>query len=286
MSDFERITLGDGRQLAFTEYGAGKHGKPVFYQHGWPSSRLEGENFADAAARLDGRLIAIDRPGVGQSDLKPGRTLLDWPDDVCELADQLGIGDFHLLGVSGGGPYVAACAYKIPERVLGAAIVAGLSPATNPRTKEGMRLMNRVLFLAGRYAPWLLGPALSMMRSSLESPKTAERMLSDLPEVDKAIISGAAADRFLAMTKESFSRGVDGNKDEGRIYARPWGFDLNEITIPVSIWQGSLDVNVPLSNGRILADEIPRANANFVEGEGHLSLIFNKPDAVLADLLQ
>ena len=181
---------------------------------------------------------------------------------------------------------MAACAYKIPERLLGATIVAGLSPTTYPSTKEGMRLMNRVLFSVGRYAPWLLGLALSKMRSSLESPKTAERMLSDLPDVDKAIISGAAADRMLAMTKESFSRGVGGNKIEGRIYATPWGFELNEIKIPVSIWQGLLDVNVPLSNGRILADEIPNANANFVEGEGHLSLIVNKADEVVADLLQ
>ena len=222
---------------------------------------------------------------MGQSDVKPGRTLLDWPDDVCELADQLGISEFHILGVSGGGPYVAACAYKIPERLLGAAIVAGLSPLTNPRTRDGMRLMNRIVFPMGRYAPWLLGLVLGIMRSSLESPKYLERMLSDLPDVDREIITGAATDRVLAMGRESFSRGVDGNKIEGRIYAEPWGFDLNEITIPISIWQGSLDVNVPLSNGRILADEIPSASANFVEGEGHFSLLFNNADAVLADLL-
>lgn len=286
MSDFERITLRDGRQLAFTEYGADQHGKPIFFQHGWPSSRLEGGNFADAAAKSNGRLIAIDRPGMGQSDIQPGRTLLDWPDDVCELADQLGISEFHILGVSGGGPYVAACAYKIPERLLGATIVAGLSPMTNPRTKDGMRLMNRIVFSMGRYAPWLLGLVLSMMRSSLESPKFLERMLSDLPDVDREIITGADADRILAMGQESFSQGVDGNKAEGRIYAEPWGFDLNEITIPISIWQGSLDVNVPISNGRILADEIPSANANFVEGEGHLSLLINKAEAVVAELLR
>ena len=286
VSDFERITMRDGRQLAFTEYGADQHGKPIFFCHGWPSCRLEGENFADAAAKSNGRLIAIDRPGMGRSDFEPGRTLLDWPDDVCELADQLGISEFHILGVSGGGPYVAACAYKIPQRLLGASIVAGLSPMTNPRTKEGMRLMNRIVFSMGRYAPWLLGPVLSLMRSSLNSPKFLERMMSDLPDVDRAIITGADAERILAMGQVSFSQGVDGNKVEGRIYALPWGFELNEIAIPISIWQGLLDVNVPLSNGRILTDEIPNANANFVEGEGHLSLIINKADAVIVDLLQ
>lgn len=285
MNEFEQVTLRDGRKLAFTEYGVQREGSPIFYHHGWPSSRLEAGFHENAATRSEARLIAVDRPGVGQSDIKPRRTLLDWPDDLCELADQLGIDQFYVLGASGGGPYVAACAYKSPQRLLGAAIVAGLSPMTDPRTKDGMRRMNRILLPMGKYAPWLLGLGLKMMQSSLQNPKSLERMLSDLPDVDKALITGEAADRIVAMGQESFSRGVDGNKIEGRIYAEPWGFELSDITIPVSIWQGTLDVNVPLSNGRMLADEIPDANGNFVEGEGHMSLLINKGDDILADLL-
>ncbi|MEM8863860.1 MAG: alpha/beta hydrolase, partial [Chloroflexota bacterium] len=138
MNDYKQITLKDGRKLAYSTYGSEPEGKPIFYHHGWPSSRLEGANYGDAATKLNGRLIAVDRPGIGRSDLKPNRKLLDWPDDLSELADQLGIDQFYVLGTSGGGPYVAACAYRIPDRLLGAGIVAGLSPMTNPKTKEGM----------------------------------------------------------------------------------------------------------------------------------------------------
>ena len=286
MEDYQQITLKDGRKLAFSTYGAGNDGKPIFYFHGWPSSRLEGANYAEVAAKLDGRLIAIDRPGIGQSDLKPNRTLLDWPDDISELADQLGIDKFYVMGASGGGPYVAACAYKIPDRLLGATIIAGLSPMSHPNTKDGMRRMNRLILPMGKSAPWLLGLILRMMRSSFRNPKGLERMLKDLPDVDKALFSKDHADQFLKMGKESFDQGIEGAKVEGRIYAEQWGFELTEITIPVSIWQGSLDVNVPLSNGRILANEIPHGTGHFIEGEGHLSLIINQSEAILKDLLQ
>ena len=74
----------------------------------------------------------MDRPGTGDSDFLAGRSLRDWPGDVADLANQLGLGRFWLLGTSGGGPYVAACAYRMPDRIVRAAIVSGLGPQTGP----------------------------------------------------------------------------------------------------------------------------------------------------------
>ena len=121
------IKLKDGRKLGFCEYGDPK-GKPIFYFHGWPASRLSGSETDKAAKKLKIRVISPDRPGFGLSDYKEDRTLLGWADDVLELADQLKIKKFAVMGVSGGGPYSAVCAYKIPERVTKAGIVVGLAP--------------------------------------------------------------------------------------------------------------------------------------------------------------
>jgi len=90
----------------------------------------------------------------------------------------------------------------------------------------------------------------------------------------------------MQTTLESFRQGTNGPTQEAGLYASPWGFELEEIATPVSIWQGLLDVNVPLSNGRLYAQKIPNATAHFIDGEGHLSLLFNHGEAVLADLLQ
>ncbi|MBC7801768.1 MAG: alpha/beta fold hydrolase, partial [Gemmatimonadaceae bacterium] len=118
------VRLPDGRAIAVEEYGD-PAGLPVLYFHGWPASRLE----AGLIPELPVRLLAFDRPGYGRSSPQPGRTLLDWPRDVAEVADRLGLDRFHVVGLSGGAPYAVACAYAIPDRVRGMALVCPVPPA-------------------------------------------------------------------------------------------------------------------------------------------------------------
>ena len=152
------IRLPDGRRLGYAEYGD-PAGKPVLHFHGTPDSRLEGTlpSVAEAAARLGVRLILPDRPGIGLSDFKPGRAILDWPADVLALADALNLPRFALMGLSGGGPYAAACAYKIPQRLTRVGIISGVAPPDMPgamglldRTSDGQAVR------LGAKSPWLL----------------------------------------------------------------------------------------------------------------------------------
>ena len=129
MSDLlnQQIPLKDGRKLGYAECGNLK-GKPVFYFHGTPGSRFECNILTEAANSIGARIIVADRPGFGLSDFKKGRQLLDWPNDVTELANNLGIDRFAVMGLSGGGPYAAACAFKIPERLKAVAMVSSAYP--------------------------------------------------------------------------------------------------------------------------------------------------------------
>jgi len=134
----KQIKLKDGRMLGYAEYGA-PEGKPVFYFHGFPGSRLDWpfSDADDSATQLNARIIAVDRPGMGLSDFKRGREIRDWPDDVAEVSDMLQLDRFAVLGISGGGPYAASCAYKIPERLTAMAIVSGMGPFEAPHMKDG-----------------------------------------------------------------------------------------------------------------------------------------------------
>jgi pimeloyl-ACP methyl ester carboxylesterase len=167
------LTLPDGRNLGYAEFGD-PNGAPCLYFHFTPGSRLEPVALFSGTRRtwLQGiRLIGVDRPGFGLSDPQPGRTLLDWPDDITALADHLGIERFAVLGASGGGGYALACAYALPQRLTAALVVSGLGPLDRPDAKAGMAWMNRLLYgLSGR-APLLL-QALSwaMFRALLAVP--------------------------------------------------------------------------------------------------------------------
>jgi len=132
-----QLGLNKGRHLSYFKYGS-KSGTPVFYFHGFPGSHLEVEmnNGDEIAKMLNIRLIAVNRPGYGDSDFQPKRSLLDWPDDIVELADSLGINKFSVVGGSGGGPYAIACAYKIPDRIKKVGVVSGMGPVNAPGAKD------------------------------------------------------------------------------------------------------------------------------------------------------
>jgi len=120
----KKIKLSDGRSLGYAQYGD-IHGRPLLYFHGLPGSRLDSSGPAPSAIaeKLGIRVVALDRPGFGLSDFQPERTLGDWPKDVVEAADALSLNTFAVLGLSGGGPYDAACARYISERLTAATVV-------------------------------------------------------------------------------------------------------------------------------------------------------------------
>lgn len=119
------LQLHDGRTLGYAEYGM-RDAKALFYFHGQPGSLLEARFLAEQAKHSGIRLIGIDRPGMGLSRFKAGRRLLDWPDDVAELADSPYIDRFAVVGFSGGGPYALVCAYKIPHSLTACGIISGI----------------------------------------------------------------------------------------------------------------------------------------------------------------
>ena len=125
----QRVILKDGRTLGFAEYGDPK-GEPAIEFHGCPGSRLEAWNYDEAGKKLGARVIGVDRPGFGMSTYVKGYRIVDWPADVIEVANALGLKRFAVAGISSGSPYALACARFIPERLKRCAVVSGLPPLT------------------------------------------------------------------------------------------------------------------------------------------------------------
>ncbi|NOY61525.1 MAG: alpha/beta hydrolase [Calditrichaeota bacterium] len=285
------VRLPDGRSLGYTVCGD-PEGQPVFQFHGWPGSRLQAGFLDDEAAKAGIRVIGVDRPGMGLSDFQPGRQILDWTNDVVALADAMEIDRFAVLGISGGGPYVAACAYKIPDRLTGCGILAGMGPIDLQST-EGMESSTRAIFFIARRFPWLLGPliSLSMARNSRMDEEKIERLMPKimrkLPEPDRKVLERSELMRlFIDDSRESFRQGTKGLAYECRLYVQPWGFRLEDIAFDkVYLWQGELDVNVPVSMGRDMAEAIPNCEAKFYPNDAHLSTLFNHMKEIMGTLL-
>ena len=268
----QTLSLRDGRRLGYAEYGR-PDGAPGFYFHGHPGSRLEPQFANEAAAAAGVRLIALDRPGYGLSDFQRDRTILDWPRDVEEVADILGLDRFAVLGSSGGGPYALACAHEIPERLTWVGVIGGVSPYDAPGATQGMRWQNRVGFqLAARFPPLAQLMMRSMERQVRRHPEqTLDAIAQAMSSADAAIVRRPEIRHMLAADiAEAFRQGSRGAAQDVVLLGRPWGFRLNEIKPIVMLWQGEADVLVPPAMGRYLAATIPNCQATFFPGEGHL----------------
>ena len=280
-----QVQLGDGRILGYAEYGD-PGGTPVFHFHGAPSSRLECSHpsTGEAAERLHVRLIVPDRPGMGRSDFMPDRTLVDWPDDVAGLAAALALDRLAVVGMSGGGPYVAACAYKIPHLLSSAGIISGIGPPDTPGALDGMEKSNRLQIRLARYAPWLLRLAFQSMARSLrhEPDKVLAQFMAALSEWDRAAMSGPDAQQAtLRMLDAAFQQGARGAVLDTALCARAWGFRLQDIAMRVHLWHGEKDSLCPVGMGRYVAQSIPDCDAVFFPDDGHLSMMRHY-DEVLA----
>ncbi len=274
-SNLQTIPLPDGRRLAYAEFGDPR-GEPLFYCHGFPGSRLEAFLMHQAARDRGLRLLSPDRPGYGQSDKHPKRRLTDWPADLQALAAALDLDRFHLLGVSGGAPFALACAADLGDRLRGLALACPLGPLSEPGLLGHMHWPAWTAFITARVVPWLpeglyrglAGPMLH------HHPEQILNLLGALsPRPDSEVLSRPEVRSALGRSmSESVRLGLDGALQDQEIYLRPWGFDLDAIDLPVTLWHGRDDATVPLDHSRYLASALPNADTCFLHGEGHYSL--------------
>ena len=281
----QRILLGDGRRLGFAEYGDPR-GTPILYFHGWPSSRLEARAMRGVIAEMGLRIIAPDRPGYGLSDFKPERAMVDWTEDVAALADHMDLRRFAVLGISGGGPYAAACAATLSERLTSVLLVCSMGPTDTPEATEGMVPLNRWLLAFARNTPWLAQRAAGFCLRTLwgtGDQVIPEQIESCLPESDQQTLSDPELRSLLTeSSREGLRPGVDGAAWDGFLFSRPWDFDLQQIRMPVHLWHGEQDVVVPASMGHFLAKNIPGCVARFYPEDGHFSLPFSRMREILS----
>jgi len=257
------IMLPDGRALGYAQYGD-PSGKPLIFFHGSPSSRYLRHPDDKRTSSLNVRLITVERPGYGLSDQQPGRTLLGWPEDVKVLADHLELNLFSVAGISGGGPYAAACAYKIPERISKAGIISGVGPTAAEETIKGLY--------------WLL----QNPQRNIEN--YFQKIYRQSSQPDREIIrQPEMKSMFTRSWQEGTRNGIHGFAQDGIIFSKPWGFQLKDIHTRVYIWHGDQDTSTPLSMARYTAEQIPDCQLKVIPGKGHF-LLFDYWDEILTTL--
>jgi pimeloyl-ACP methyl ester carboxylesterase len=269
------IAVGDDRQIGFAEFGD-PQGRAVFWLHGTPGARrqipMEARVYAE---QRQIRLIGVDRPGIGSSTPYQYDTVFAFADDLRTIADTLGIDKFEVIGLSGGGPYTLACAAAMPDRVVAAGVLGGVAPVRGADAIGGgvstlISAAAPVVELAGAPLRLAASTLIRLIRPVAEPALYAYARIS--PEADRQLL---VRPEFKAMFLDDLLNGsrkqLAAPFADVVVFARDWGFRLEEVKVPVRWWHGDRDHIVPFEHGQHVVSRLPDAQLTHLPGESHLA---------------
>ncbi|XVE96449.1 hypothetical protein REPUB_Repub02eG0222600 [Reevesia pubescens] len=284
-----RIKLRDGRHLAYQEYGVSRDAAKykIVSVHGFDSCRHDAVHLSlpEIVEELGVYIVSFDRPGYGESDPNPKRTVKSMALDIEELADQLRLGSkFYVIGYSMGGQVIWSCLKYIPHRLAGAILVApvvnywwsGFPQNLSKEAYQQQLPQDQWALRLSHYAPWLTYwwntqkwfPSSSVIAHSFDNFSSEEKKLL------KKIASTVSMDHMAVVRQqgeyESLHRDL-------MIGFGAWEFSPMDLYNPfpnnegsVHLWQGDEDRLVPVTLQRYIAQQLPWIHYHELPGAGHL----------------
>jgi pimeloyl-ACP methyl ester carboxylesterase len=212
-------------------------------------------------------LFTLERPGVGLSDPRPGRTLLDWPDDVAGFADAFGLSRFAVIGVSGGAQYALASGHLLADRVTMVGLVCGaVTFVTEPDFDGVLPSDRRKPMERFRTEPELV-VAEALMRVRDRSAAWVRDPEGFFDEFFGPLAANAPRAYWMRILAAAY--GGEPDVDDYVIEYSPWGFSVDQLKVPIRAWHGDADERAPLALVEELVRRAHDAELTVYPGEGH-----------------
>lgn len=300
--------LPDGRKLGYHKYGYQGPLDPsrvVLFFHGTPGSRffMTGEM---EEILVSNRVVMyiLERPGFGLSSPQPSRSFKSWTEDVSHFIDAVASKEYNtavcgisVIGYSAGGPYAAACARFLPEKLACVTIVSSPSPPENPEATKGMDLTSKIGYFLARHWKWGLEKigVQSEAKKWFNDPlkNTKEFLTSNsgigLGDAKTFILQPSIERAFAISAKEMYSnlkQAVETETNDYWLFCHHWGFSLSDIPqdFPVYVWYGLEDTSTVPSMSEFMVSQIPKGLPHAIDFQGHLTF-FSHFDQIIAEIV-
>lgn len=267
--------LPNGKRLAYVDFGP-NDAEPVLLLHGAHGSAYYFSEFPDAPFNSRWRMIGVDRPGYGESEM--------WNHTYTELAEALRVLCVHLnleqvniLGVSAGGAYALACGAVFPSMLRRIVSISAVAPLT-PTVRRDINRTNRIVYWFAKNIPFLnrlnanfiARVSRENMESFLERSK-GKFSLPDQREAEKEIVRQL----LIASAKEAYPNDGRGLAQDLENQANPWDFSCKDVPVETHIWSSQEDTSSPPIMAQMLHEQLPHSFLHQVANAGHLWHICN-----------
>ena len=286
-SYFVKPTSSAGKKIYLHEWNESEK-NVVLFVHGFPGCGEQACLITSTPLLKSFRLIAIDRPGYGKSENQLGLTPMKLAQQLVEILDEMGIDRIRILSVSGGAPFSLALALLLKDRVVKLSSIGGVAPLT-PKNFRYMSSQQKKAWLFVMLVPYPLANKIlnRFWQKGLDEIDEFLFTKTGLEGgVDDAVFSHPEISSILSETlKSALQQGPKAVLRDLKIYAKYWGFKMEQIDCPITLWHGTLDDVVHYTYASEMQLRLKNANLKMIPNEGHYSLPMNFRDQIIGDLL-
>ncbi len=233
--------------ISYAEFGKAKANTIVVFA-GVVSSLHS--SFFKMFNHLPQRVVAIARPGYGASTYFEMESVLDYAKKLEGFFDYLNIDTFSVVGISAGAPYAHAVAKHFGSRVKESIIAVGMTEAYKKEHMDLFSKENQDFFTDIR---------------SMTKKEAGIRMYNIYAPAFSAQ-ARQTSDFLDSFQNEGLHMG-----QEALLQVKPWGFDLSEITCPVTFLQGTKDFEISYDSVVKTVESMKNAKLITFKNAGHLS---------------
>lgn len=217
------------------------------------------------------RFVSVERNGFGESAFDPALGYRDYNNEVLALLDHLGIEDFSILAISGGGAYAAQLAAQAPDRVVGLHAAAAVSTSLESRSERDC--------------------SISMDQRNEDNLRWSQNPKDwwGVPGSPVLSVPGWQTRAYADATRSFYVAGQLGDpRALSHEQSLPCGseavVDLSGVDFPTFLYWGEADEAVPVSVMKEWQSAVPNISKAVVyPGEGH-TVQYRHWDQILVDL--
>lgn len=237
-------------------------GEPIFLIHGSFSSLHTWEAWESELSQFF-TTVSMDLPGHGLTgpDSEKRYSVAEYAEFVLEIADQLGYKEFHLAGNSMGGNVALMLASQNPDRVMSINLINS-SGAPGAHSMDSTRSSVPIV----RYAS---NPLFNKILLKC-TPKYLFKMNLNQVYFDDGKITEDMVNRYYYLLRREGNR--QATLDRLTESNQTMKVNFRKLKMPVLIMWGAEDTWIPVTNGKLLADAIPKSKFKVFDNAGHVPM--------------